>query len=462
MKEGRSTSFEFRVSIFGFQNKPFFVFPAKPETRNPKLLVIRGQAYERLLDCIVSQHGDWRMHCSVATSKETKAELAGRAVIRSLKSNFGNDPIDLAFLFFSNNFSDETRALVAIIQEELSPRLLVGCMAEGVIGGGQEIEGNSAVIAWAARLPGVSLVPIRLISHEAGDRLSVQGWPKELEYRSDNPFFILFADPFSTPIEEVFTTIEHFCPGSQAIGGIASGGMDLGENRLVLNNEIYENGIVGVALWGPVSIRTVVSQGCQPIGERYVVTRAERNIIYELGGVRTLECLQQTLQTLVEQRGQQAAMALQVGIAIDEHRTHFERGDFLIRGLVGADRRSGGIALSDVVQEGQTIQFHIRDMNAASEDLNLLLAQDRVSHPHDQPKGALLFSCNGRGRYFFAQPHHDISTVRERAGDIPVAGFFAGGEIGPVAGKNYLHGYTASVALFCEKGNPNFIQPEKT
>ena len=402
------------------------------------------------------------MQCFVATSKETKAELASRDVVRSLKSFFGNDPPDLAFLFFSRNFADETRALVTSIQEELSPRLLVGCMAEGVIGEGQEIEGSSAVIAWAARLPEVSLAPIRLISDEAGDRVSVQGWPKELEYRSDNPFFILFADPFSTPIEEVFSTIEHFCPGSQAIGGIASGGMDLGENRLVLNQDIYESGMVGVVLWGQVTVRTVVSQGCQPIGERYVVTRAEGNIIYELGGSRTLECLQQTIQFLVEQRGQQAAMALQVGIAFDEHRIHFERGDFLIRGLVGADRRSGGLAVSDVVQEGQTIQFHIRDMNAASEDLNLLLAQDRVAHPHDQPKGALLFSCNGRGRQFFMEPHHDVSTVRQRTGDIPIAGFFAGGEIGPVAGKNYLHAYTASVALFCEEANPFPIHSERT
>ena len=393
------------------------------------------------------------MNCFVATSKETKAGLAIGDVARSLKENLGDDPLDLAFIFFSNNFSDEVRDLVSAVQEKFSPRLLLGCMAQGVIGEKQEIEGSSAVILWGARLPGVSLIPIRLVSNESGENLSVQGWPNELEYRSDHPFFILLADPFSTPIEEVFSTIEHCCPGSQAIGGIASGGMDLGENRLVLNQDIYESGMVGVALSGPVSIRTIVSQGCQPIGERFMVTRAERNIIYELGGVPSLECLQQTIQTLVEQRGQQAAMALQVGIAIDEHRASFERGDFLIRGLMGADRRSGGIALSDVVQEGQTVQFHIRDMKAASEDLNLLLAQDRVTHPLEHPKGALLFSCNGRGRQFFMQPHHDISTVRERTGDIPIAGFFAGGEIGPVGGKNYLHGYTASLALFCEEAS---------
>ena len=390
------------------------------------------------------------MQCSVAVSKEANTELAGQSVARSLKKAFGSTPPDLALLFFSPNFIDDAHLLADIIHQELSPRLLVGCMGDGVIGSTEEFEGSPAVILWAAQLPGASLLPIRLQSDEEEGGMSVKGWPEELEFRSDHPFFMLFADPFSTPIDDIFSTIEQYCPGSQAIGGIASGGTHIGENRLVLNEQVYETGLVGVAVWGPVSIRTLVSQGCQPIGERYVVTKAERNIIYELGGVQTLECLQQAIESLVEERGQQAAIGLQVGIAMDEYRAHFERGDFLIRGLLGADRSSGGVAVSDIVQEGQTIQFHIRDRNAASEDLHGLLAQDRVANPKIQPKGALLFSCNGRGHQFFTQPHHDITAVRDRVGNIPIAGFFAGGEIGPVGGKNYLHAYTASLAMFCE------------
>ena len=394
------------------------------------------------------------MHCSVAVSKETKADIAAKAVAQLLKKTLGNEPPDLAFLFFSKHYVEEVPLLVSTIHKELSPQLLVGCMGEGVIGETEEHEGSPAVIVWAAHLPGVSLTPIRLLANEEETTLSVKGWPEELEYRTDSPSFLLFADPFSTPIDEIFSTIEHYCPSSQAIGGVASGGMDAGENRLVLNQDIYEGGLVGVAVRGQVTIRTVVSQGCEPIGERFIVTRAEHNIIYELGGVQTLECLQKTIQELVEQQGQQAAMGLQVGIAIDEHRAQFERGDFLIRGLIGADRKSGGVALSDIVKEGQTIQFHVRDKKAASEDLNILLAHDRVGYPERMPHGALLFSCNGRGRRFFEEPHHDVTALRERMGNIPIAGFFAGGEIGPVGGKNYLHGYTASLALFCDPSNP--------
>ena len=249
---------------------------------------------------------------------------------------------------------------------------------------------------------------------------------------------------------ELFSRIDQQCPGAPAIGGVASGGADLGENRLVLNDEVFHTGIVGVVVWGAISIRTVVSQGCKPIGDRYVVTKAERNIIYELGGAPTLERLQTILQGLGADEARQAAMALQVGVAFDEHRERLDRGDFLIRGLLGADQQSGGVAVSDLVKEGQTVQFHVRDAQSASEELNLLLAKDRVDFPKEVPKGALLFSCNGRGRRFFAEPHHDISAVQKRVGSIPVAGFFAAGEIGPVGGQNFIHGYTASVALFSE------------
>ena len=262
----------------------------------------------------------------------------------------------------------------------------------------------------------------------------------------------MLADSFSTSIEDAFAQIEKNCPGAPAIGGVASGGSDLGENYLILDGKVVREGVVGVAVSGPVAIRTIVSQGCEPIGERYVVTKAERNIIYELGGVPTLERLQATLNALGKDGARRAAMSLQVGIAFNELQSKFERGDFLIRGLIGADQRTGGLAISDVVYEGQTIQFHVRDAKAASEELNLMIAKDRVDFPDSAPKAALLFTCNGRGRQFFMTDHHDILAVQKRSENMPVAGFFAAGEIGPVGGKNFIHGYTASVAFFADGG----------
>jgi small ligand-binding sensory domain FIST len=206
--------------------------------------------------------------------------------------------------------------------------------------------------------------------------------------------------------------------------------------------------VIGVALTGAVRIRTVVSQGCRPIGDRFMITQAEQNIVHELSGKPALDRLREVFSLLTPSEQRQAERALHLGIVIDEHKDHFDRGDFLIRNLIGADQQSGSFALGDVVKEGQTVQFQLRDAAAASEDLHALLTGERIAHQDQTPIGALVFSCNGRGQRFFRTPHHDAAAIHQEIGGLPVGGFFAMGEIGPVGGNNFLHSYTASVALF--------------
>ncbi len=386
----------------------------------------------------------------VAISQNEQVGDAVSSIVGDIKHALGQSTVDLAFLFCSTHFLGQVKDIAQALREQLGPRVLLGCMGEGIIGRHEEFEGSPVITVWAGSLPNVHLTPFQLTFSEENNTTTINGWPDTLMFVKERPTFLLLADPFSTAIDEVFAHLEGNCPGSPAIGGVASGGSDLGENCLILNDDVVHEGVVGVAVTGPVSIRTIVSQGCQPIGERYVITKSEGNIIYELGGVPTLERLQATLNELSSTGARRAALSLQVGVAFNEHQSRFERGDFLIRGLIGADQRTGGLAISDVINEGQTIQFHVRDAQAASEELNLMLAKDRVDFPDEVPKAALLFSCNGRGQRFFTTPHHDIAAVQKRMAGMPVAGFFAAGEIGPVGGKNFIHGYTASVALFAE------------
>ena len=341
------------------------------------------------------------MQCHVALSQEAHPEAAAQAVAVSVYEALGQAECHLAFVFFSPHYSSDIQRMVDIIHENLRPQVLVGCMGQGVIGGDQEIEEHPGLVLWGLRTTNLRVVPFKLTPDTEGEEASLDGWPVALEATTHPYTFFLFADPFSTPIDELLFQLEEHAPGSSAIGGIASGGMDVGESRLVLNRDIIGSGVVGVAVQGGLEIRTVVSQGCQPIGERYVVTKVDRNIIQELGGIPPLERLETTLKALDEHEQQQVAHGLQVGIAMDEHRPEFGQGDFLIRGLLGADRESGSLAIADFVQEGQTIQFHVRDAHAASEDFHLLLSKERMTHPDSLPKGALLFSCNGRGRRFF-------------------------------------------------------------
>lgn len=387
------------------------------------------------------------MQFAVALSKQTDTDAAALEVAAAIRARLGGTPIDLACVFFSAHHTERVGRLTEVLTETLRPKLLLGCSGEGVIAGAEELETQPAMTVWAAVLPDVHLHPLHSSFSPTQDQFHLTGWPIP---GVDDGSFLLLADPFTTPVQDILGILDDRYPGAQAIGGLVGGGQEVGANRLVLNDQVYDGGLVGVRLSGAVDIRPVISQGCRLIGERFVVTKAEQNLIHELGGEPALGRLQTVFSSLSEDDRRGANRAVHLGIVIDEHRNRFERGDFLIRNLLGADQTTGAVAVGEVVQEGQTVQFQLRDAVSASQEFNALLAADHARHRHP-PLGALMFSCCGRGQGLFGKPNHDAGTASARLGAIPLAGFFAQGEIGPIGGRNFLHGYTASLALFAER-----------
>jgi small ligand-binding sensory domain FIST len=388
------------------------------------------------------------MNIHTALSRSDITADAVDSVCREVATKLGDRPVDLAFVFFSSHHTGSADFLASIIQERLHPRVLLGCSAESIIEGKQEIEGQPALCLWAAHLPGANLVPFHLRFEQQENGFTATGWPAEMPSPESQPSILVIGEPFTTPVEALLGQLHERYPKAPAIGGMASGAHQPGGNRLIFNGEAVEDGAVGLVLTGAVRIRTVVSQGCRPIGERFMITHAEQNVVHELSGKPALERLREVFSLLSPTEQQQAERALHLGIVIDEHKDHFERGDFLIRNLVGADQQTGSFAVGDIVKEGQTVQFQLRDAAAASEDLHALLTGQRTTQREAPPAGALVFSCNGRGQRFFQTPHHDAGAIRDEMGSLPVGGFFAMGEIGPVGGSNFLHSYTASIALF--------------
>jgi small ligand-binding sensory domain FIST len=255
---------------------------------------------------------------------------------------------------------------------------------------------------------------------------------------------LLICDPFSFPTDLLLEHLNERVPEAIVMGGMASGGLVSGDTRLFLDDRVVDSGAVGARVPG-IRIRALVSQGCRPIGSAYTVTRAERGIIHELGGRPPLERLQELIATLTPQDRELVGQGLHVGRAIDEYKAELGRGDFLIRGVRGVDPESGAMAVGDTIEVGETIQFHVRDAATADEDLGTLL--EREAEP---AAGALLFTCNGRGSRLFSVPDHDASLVSRKLGGLPLAGFNCAGEIGPIGGKNFLHGFTASIALLVD------------
>jgi small ligand-binding sensory domain FIST len=390
---------------------------------------------------------DMKIHAALSRAETTSDAVAD--VCQDISAVLGERSVDLVFIFFTPHHTESAEFLASVLDERFHPQVMLGCSAESVIEGAQEIEGQPALCVWAAHLPGALLSAFHLRFEQTEEGFTTAGWPDRIPSSGDNLSFVLIGEPFSTPIEALLQEIRQRYPTAPAIGGMASAGHQPGANRLIFNGKTVEDGAIGVALSGSVRIRTVVSQGCRPIGDRFMITLAEQNIVHELSGKAALDRLREVFSLLTPAEQRQAERALHLGIVIDEHKDQFDRGDFLIRNLIGADQQTGSFALGDMVKEGQTVQFQLRDAAAASEDLHALLTGERAMHGGKPPIGALVFSCNGRGQRFFRVPHHDASTIRKEMGALPVGGFFAMGEIGPVGGNNFLHSYTASVALFC-------------
>jgi len=383
---------------------------------------------------------------------ETRQTLAAiDEVITDLAGRIPGAP-DLMAVFATPHHTDQIELIHRRLRDAFQPRHLLGATAEGVIGVQREVERTAGLSVMLGHLPGSRLLPLRY-DPQTPDKLactiSARDADDDANLDTDNQAkaVILLADPFSTPLTALIPAIAEAFGGAPIIGGVASGAGRPDGNRLLGADDIHHDGAVGIAIAGDVHTQCTVSQGCRPIGRPYVITRAQRNVVLELGGRNALELLQDMVQELdVEERELIQSHGLLVGRVINEYKRHFGRGDFLIRGLSGIDETSGAIGIADpAVRVGQTIQFHVRDRATAREDLALLLEAQKL---HGEGAGALLFSCNGRGTRLFNEPHNDAAQVAAALGEVPLAGFFAAGEIGPVGHENFLHGHTASLLVF--------------
>jgi small ligand-binding sensory domain FIST len=356
---------------------------------------------------------------------------------------------DLAVVFASQTYGEGLEDLAAGIREHVQSRNMIGCSAEGVVGPDCEVERSPGVAVWAAKMPGVAILPFVIDQNDVTRFDNVEDWREYLGVEAGaNPGFVVLADPYSIDVERCLGQLDASYEGSKTIGGLASGAAAAGENRLFSNDQVLRQGLVGVSLTGPVAIETVVSQGCRPIGEPFVVTKAERNVIFELRGKPAVEVIRSLYAS--SPPGDQSLMqgGLHVGRVVDERQAQFGQGDFLIRNLMGVVNDTA-IAIGALVRPGQTIQFHVRDSKSADEDMRTLI-EGQLSRMAQPPKGGLLFTCNGRGVRLFGSPHHDIGVVNKLAEACCVSGFFAAGEIGPVGNKTFVHGLTSSLVLFSD------------
>jgi small ligand-binding sensory domain FIST len=374
------------------------------------------------------------------------ADAAARQAVADARASLGAEPPSFAVLFASADFASSAPALVAAVAEETGGVPLIGCVAQAVAGGAREVELGPAVSLWLAS----DLGPVETFAMEFVETASGGAFGG---YRFTPGVHLMVCDPFTFPAGDLLTHLNRHVPGAVVMGGMASVALRSGQSLLFLDDRVVTRGAVGAHL-PRAGIHPLVAQGCRPVGDPYIVTQADGNLIVELAGRPPLARLQDLAAALPAQEQELLASGVHLGIVIDEYQTEPGQGDFLVRGIAGADPESGTIVVGGELEVGQTVQFHVRDARSADEDLRRALEREAAALGGRPAAGALLFTCTGRGTHMFAEPDHDTGLLARTLGQIPVAGFFCGGELGPVGGQNFLHTFTASIALFPETGLP--------
>lgn len=384
---------------------------------------------------------------SAVSDKPSLAEAIQEAAA-DLRSGLGDATPDLLLAFVSHHHAEDYADVPGHVAA-LRPRVFLGCSAGGVIGAGHEVEHRPGVSLTAAVLPGVDLRPFHLGPDEMpGLDESPRTWHETLKVPpTENLHFIVLPEPFSCDAESLLLGLDYAYPRSVTIGGVASGGSSPGSNALFLDSSVHPQGMVGLALRGNIRVETIVAQGCRPIGEPRTITRCDRNFLLELDGRPPLEILREVFRTLSPRDRELFNSSLFLGVAMDESRDEYRQGDFLIRNIIGADQESGAIAVGARLEDRRVVQFQLRDAVTSAEDLQALLDQYVAESP-EPAEGALLFSCLGRGSYLYGRSDHDTGMFREIVGPVSVGGFFCNGEIGPVAGTTFIHGYTSAFGIF--------------
>jgi small ligand-binding sensory domain FIST len=382
------------------------------------------------------------MHVRIGAgvSTEPDARIGAIEAATAARGGLAGAPTDLAVVFASGAHLAAPEATLEGVHEALLPAQVVGCGAGGVLAQGREHEDGTAVAVWAAAFDGGGAETFVAAAEEDG---SVEGLPD----LAGAAGVVLFPDPYSFPTDRVLGRLAEAAPGTPVVGGLSSARTLDGSCALFRGEEVVTGGAVGVRFDG-LEILPCVSQGAAPIGPELTVTAADGRMIQELAGAPALDKVRDVLNALPERDRELAAEGLLMGMVIDGGKPEYGPGDFLVRGLLGADPDTGVIAVGAPVEPGQVVRLHARDAASADRDLQRALDFGREALGGVSPAGALCFSCNGRGRGMFGEPDHDAAALASTFADAPAAGFFAAGEIGPVGGESFLHGFTATVALF--------------
>lgn len=347
-----------------------------------------------------------------------------------------DDAPDTVFLFVSEAHAGALADMAGAVQRILNPSVLIGCSANSILAGSQEVERVPSVAIWA----GLTGDPIGVRVFEASELPGSFG-------KGSQPIggtLVLLGSSTFDITSENFRLLKSAHPDLAVTGAVASPGSHNQPNRVMLNGEVFANGAVGVVLPAECPHVVKVSHGAEGIGEPFTVTRCERNMIFELAGRPAADRLREVVAGLGAAQRVRMGTGLYLGSVPDDHPYDVVSSDFVIHEIRGEDRSNGALALAGEVSLGSTVQFQIRDAISAEEQLRFALSGSVGS-------SALVFAGADRGMRLFEGPDHDAEAVSSMLGTRCIAGMFGAAEFAPVGGVSTVHKRSVVSVIFGDR-----------
>jgi len=392
------------------------------------------------------------IHAGAGQSSHDLTQKAVEEAAGAAMAQAGVAKADTAVVFFTVEHVQNTGPLLDELRQITGTDKIIGSSAAGVLTQQGEIEASQglAVLVFSSdkiNSDPFSYKPLRERDREIGGKIGRAGAGRGQE----NSLIVLLPDTYNGQPQNLLQSIQAEGGFIPAVGAGSSENGTAQATYQLCGKEITTNSVAGMHMSGSFTATIDITQGCQPITEPMVITKAERNLIIEIDNRPALEVFARLLKGPLAEDLRRALMVLFVGLPADKDENSVAPGKYAVRNIIGLDPQKGVLGVAEEVSEGEAMIFALRDGQRARDDLNQMLKRQVENLGGKKPVFGLYFNCCARGAGLYGIPGIDSAYITQAVGEFPLIGMFGGYELAPLGKANHLFAYTGVLTLISEK-----------